>query len=169
MVSGARLVPIWLLLLALNACDAMPINNPVGSIYDATADQRAMVFNFHTHWMSFQDKRTANVNSSSEFGGYFHDCSDSSYHCLSGPLSIVIPVIIQSHGWKHDGISCKASTQKSSNTYEISCTNSDGRVTYVDYSPRHGISAIRQGDHSEFVLRGDCGIFCERKHSLKQD
>lgn len=169
--SGARLAPAWLLLLALNACGTVPIQNPVGCIYDATTDQRAMVFNFRTHWMSFQDKRSANVNSSSEFGGYFHNCSDASYYCLSGPLSIVIPVMIHAHEWKHSGVSCKAKMLASANSYEISCEDSDGRKTSVDYSPGRGVSAIRQlddGDETNFVLRGNCGIFCERRLSSQK-
>lgn len=166
MTSGARLAPVGLLLLALNACGTLPIYNPVGCIYDATTDQRAMVFNFRTHWMSFQDKRSANVDSSSEFGGYFNNCSDSSYYCLSGPLSIVIPVMIQSREWRHNGMSCKARMLRSANSYDISCRDSYGRETHVDYSLRHGISAIRQvdgQDNTNFVLRGDCGIFCEQR------
>lgn len=165
MASGVRLAPTWLLLLALSACGNMPIHNPVGCIYDATTDQRAMVFNFRTHWMSFQDKRSANVNLSSEFGGYFRNCSDSSYHCLSGPLSIVIPMTIHSHEWRHNGVSCKAKLLRTANSYNISCKDSYGRETHVDYSPRHGISVIQQmdeRDNTKFVLRGGCGIFCEQ-------
>lgn len=166
MSGGARLAPVWLLLLALNACGTVPIYNPAGCVYDATTDQRAMVFNFRTRWMSFQDKRSANVDSTSEFGGYFHSCSDSSYYCLSGPLSIVIPVIIHGHEWRHGGISCKARMLSAADSYEIVCRDSYGRETSVDYSPQHGVSSIRQldkQDNTKFVLRGDCGIFCERR------
>lgn len=170
--NGARSSSALLLLLALNACGTTPIYNPVGCIYDAKTDQRAMVFNFRTHWMSFQDKRSANVNSSSEFGGYFHDCSDSSYYCISGPVSIVIPVRIQSLAWKHNGTSCKAKLRASTDSYSIACQNSYGRMTRVDYSPRQGVSSIRQvdkRDNTNFVLRGDCGIFCERRRAKKAD
>lgn len=171
MASGVRIVSASLLLLALNACGTTPIYNSAGCIYDASTDQRAMVFNFRTHWMSFQDKRSADVSSSSEFGGYFNDCSDSSYYCLSGPFNIVIPLVIHNHEWKHGGMSCKAVALSSVNGYQISCIDSDGRKVHVDYSPRQGISAIRQvgeGDHAKFVLRGDCGIFCKRRLRLQK-
>lgn len=171
MISGTRLVPIWLLLLALNACGTVPTYNPVGCVYDATTDQRAMVFNFRTHWMSFQDKRYVDMNSSSEFGGYFHDCSDSSYFCLSGPLSIVIPITIHGNEWKYKGVACKAKILSVANNYAISCEDSYGRKTYFDYSARHGVSAIRQldgGDEVNFVLRGGCGIFCEQRITEKR-
>lgn len=166
MRSGACLVPVCLLLLALNACATMSDYNPVGCIYDATTDQRAMVFNFRTHWMSFQDKRSANVESSSEFAGYFNDCTDSSYYCLSGPLSIAVPVTIKGHEWKHDGMSCKARMLTAANSYEISCEDSDGRETSVNYSPLNGILVIRQvegGSETDFLLRGNCGIFCGQR------
>ncbi len=171
MTSWVHINPAWLLMLALNACAAMPTYNPNGCIYDATTDQRSMVFNFRTHWMSFQYKQSANVGSSSEFGGYFNDCSDSSYYCLSGPLSIVIPIMIRSNKWRHGGASCELIAQKSANSYEISCTDASGRKTYVDYSPRHGISAIHQvseEDNVKFVLRGDCGIFCGKRLRLEE-
>ena len=135
-----------------------------GYIYDASHDNRSVVLNVVSHWLSFQSKNKAAVrDESSEFSGPFIDCGNSNYWCISGPLAIIIPKNINKRSWKFASISCSMKTERYVKTYKITCGSiRDKYKTIVDFSIIRGVISISKSgtsDQTTFRLRGKCGLF----------
>lgn len=140
-------------------------NAPNAYIYDSTLDSRAMVFNFDSRMLSFQDKRSIRIDEVTEFSGSLGDCGSEKYFCLRGAVNIVIPKILDAtqSKWTYSDITCSAKPANAQNLRKIICLRTgDQGGTEVEYSPSHGIVNLRQTspyDQTPFHLRGDCGMF----------
>ena len=139
-----------------------------GYIYETSRDNRSLVLDVVSHWLSFQSKDEASIgDESSEFAGPFFDCGNSDYWCISGPLTILIPKNIKKNikkrSWKYADISCSMKSNKKMKTYRITCGSiTDKYKTIVNFSPVHGVTSISKsgdGDQDTFRLRGKCGLF----------
>jgi len=133
-----------------------------GYIYDRIGKKQADVFNFRSGMMSVQSKSVANIGRSTEFGGSVRYCSNSSFYCLSAPMSfynLIVPRTAAEGTWSFHGSTCitKASGQR---RLAGKCDNG---LSYL-YERGRGIirySWTYEGDESTFALRGACGLFSE--------
>ena len=117
-----------------------------------------------------QDKRNTHIGfMDNEFGGYYEDCSNKEFHCLTGPLEIIIPKDMPLRQWKYRGLSCQSVAQPVGDAYRITCRSHEysGRHIYT-YSLSHGVVSIESSPVASgalFKLRGDLGLFA-RKQSI---
>lgn len=137
-----------------------------GYIYDAVAigDHRAIVINNITARVSIQSKSTASVDqTSSTFGGEFENCGNQIYHCITGPVDIIIPKKMTLADWQYHGVFCKSRAEQHINIYLVTCKSGvSGVETIVTFSVLRGVLSFKNtplGGRSLFKLRGYFGIF----------
>lgn len=140
----------------------------VGYIYDAknAIDNRSVVVNPTTHYVGIQDRRHARVDAQlSDFGGFFINCENEDFFCLTGPLEIVIPKSLPKKQWDYLGLTCKGLREHEGDAIKVTCSSSrmyQTEITFI-YSPSRGVLSFGNspvgGTRGGFKLRGQCGMF----------
>lgn len=146
-----------------------------GYIYDAVGKDvnLAIVIDVTAHEAGIQDRKDAHIGTGSLVAGAYEDCSNSAFHCLTGPLEIVIPKAEPIARWKYHGLSCQGIAQAGGDAYRITCQSPKyrGRPTYM-YSLSRGVVSIESsplgGDH-RYDLRGEHGLFFDRGRRVGGD
>lgn len=154
--------------VACSALAAHRTENCKDYIYDAigVGDNRAVVVNRVTRYVSIQDKREASVDAMPEaFSGSYEDCGNKIFSCLTGPLDIVIPKAMPMTQWKYHGLSCKRVGSIEGNAIRVTCSSSRRYHTGTSftYSPSRGVLSFGNspigGTRGGFKLRGQSGLF----------
>ena len=136
-------------------------------IYDGTGvgDNAAIAINVVTHYIGIQNKSDARIEAiAPTFGGFYENCGNAVFFCLTGPLEIVIPRSLPLKQWQYHGLSCNSADEPGGDAIRIVCrsANYSGRPTFT-YSPSRGVLSIDSaplvGARKKYVLRGQSGLF----------
>lgn len=170
MLSKTCWLVIVVSLVAFLVAVAHGTENGNGYIYDAkgASDNRVVVINSATRYVGIQDKSDVRIDAVlTEFGGYYNDCGNEVFFCLTGPLEIVIPKSMPMKQWQYHGWSCKNLGKAEGDAIRITCWSSrssgrHGRPTFT-YSLSRGVLSIDSspvgGSRGGFELRGQRGLF----------
>lgn len=145
-----------------------------GYVYDEHGKDRvgdlhnlAIVIDVIDPWVSIQSKDSARAGSrEGDFGSPYQDCGNSEFHCLTGPLEIIIPKNMSMKQWIYHGLTCQSVPLASSDIYRITCKSPRyrGQPSYT-YSISRGVLSIESspiaGAH-RYDLRGQLGLFSLR-------
>jgi hypothetical protein len=137
-----------------------------GYIYEASTkgNNLAIVIDTNTRYVGIQDKRNVRIGSmDNEFAGFYEDCSNDAFHCLTGPLEIVIPKVMPVQHWAYHGLWCHSVLQPGGDAYRIICRSDEhGATPTYMYSVSRGVVSIESspiGSIDRFELRGKQGLF----------
>ncbi len=170
MLANASCVITVVSLVTFLVSSAYGAENSKGYIYDAkeAGDNRVVVINRVTRYVGIQDKSDVRIDAIlTEFGGYYDDCGNEVFFCLTGPLEIVIPKSMPMKQWQYHGLSCKNVGETEGDVIRITCRSirSGGRRgggTFT-YSLSRGVLSIDSspvgGSRGGFELRGQRGLF----------
>lgn len=156
------------LLLTLVMADAVAGKGKCKVVYDSQSDNTALRFDLSDDYLSTHDKLSPKIfHEQTEFGGYFTDCSNSRFYCVSGPIDLLFPKHVRLLHWGNGSAHCNAKRVRSSpsTVYIVKCSSIYGdrvRTTRFHYSPIHGVTSFRFLSPSKGVmysLRGVCGLF----------
>lgn len=137
-------------------------------VYDAIneGDNRAVVVNRVTRYVSIQDKHGISLNATPKaFSGPYEDCGNKVFFCLAGPLEIVIPKSMPRLQWKYHGLSCKRVGNAARDAIRVTCSSSRRYHTGISftYSLSRGVLSFGNspigGTRGGFSLRGQRGLF----------
>ena len=141
-----------------------------GYVYAAvdSSSNIALVIDVASHLVYLQNKLTARVGSTDGSGGYYRDCGNATFYCLTGVLEMVVPKAMPMTQWTYHDLFCQSVATADRDTYRITCQSSKfrGRPTYT-YSLTRGIVSIENnpaGGEQRYVLRGERGMFAPESH-----
>lgn len=160
------------LLFPLVSADAWTNQKECKIIYDSQSDNTALRFDLRNDYLSTHDKRSPEIfKEQTEFGGYFTNCTNNKFYCISGPIDLLLPRRVQLLHWSNKTTLCNAKRIHLLYTtlYAVVCSSSYGnriRITRFDYSPSRGVTSFRILSPSNGVmysLLGERGLFATPK------
>lgn len=161
------LIVIALLLSSVSAY-AMTGKQKCKIVYASQSDNTALRFDLRDNYLSTHDKRSPKIfEEQTEFGGYFTNCTNNEYYCISGPIDLLLPKNIRLLHWGNESAHCNAKRVHPSRTtvYVVKCSSHYGnqvRTTRFHYSTYRGVTSFRflsPSKGSIYSLRGACGLF----------
>lgn len=156
------------LLLTLVSVDAIAGKKKCKIVYASQSDHTALRFDLRDDYLSTHDKRSPKIfEEQTEFGGYFTDCSNNRFYCVSGPIDLLVPKHVQLLHWGNKSAHCNAKRVHSSHiaAYVVKCSSDYGnrvRTTRFHYSLIQGVTSFRflsPSKGAKYSLRGVCGLF----------
>lgn len=137
-----------------------------GFIYAATdkASNMAIVIDAGRGWVDMQDKASARIGSpDGSLGGFYEECGNEAFYCVTGALEMVIPKAMPMREWKFHGLSCQSTPDPREDVFRIACRSPKhhGQPTYT-YSLTRGVVSIESApvwSSGRFQLRGERGLF----------
>lgn len=157
-------VAFWVICLIPAAYGA---ENGNGYVYDAAAGGHngALVINRANRYVEVQDKSDVRIGAMlTDLGGFYEDCGNEAFFCLTGALEIIIPKSMPMKQWQYHGLSCTSVGELGGDAFRITCRSPSyrGRPAFT-YSLSRGILAIDSspvgGGRERYELRGQRGLF----------
>ena len=152
------------MLLAAGSTGGVRFGSPEGYIYDLQETKNSEVFNLKENWFSIQGRRSASVSGSSEFAGHFKPCSTKVFHCISGPLNLIVPKTMAAGRWVYGYTEC-VTVVVPPNLISGQCKAGNVETSYL-FEARRGVISYRRrilgangSDPDDGLIRGPRGLF----------